>query len=124
MENLFFKAQASTPEVILNAKTGLVSFGGKSRPEDPDLFFMPITDWIIDYIKNPAKKTTLVFKFSYFNTSTSKKLIEILLLFDVLFISGKEIEINWHYKVQDEDMLEDGEMLNELTEAPVNFIGY
>jgi len=124
MENFYVKPQASTPEVNLNAKTGVLCFEGKSRPEDPDAFFVPITDWLLDYVKSPAPKTVVNFKFSYFNTSTSKKIIEILLLLDILFLTEKGLEINWYYKIQDEDMLEDGEMLNELTEAEINLIPF
>ena len=52
----------------------------------------------------------------------AEKLIEILMILDVAFIAGNDIIINWYYKAADEDMQEDGEMFNELNEAPINLI--
>lgn len=122
MDTIFIKKQKSTPEISLDSKKGIIRFEGKSRPEDPDSFYIPIIDWLLEYVKNPAEKTVVNFNFSYFNTSTSKKLIEILMIFDIIFIAGKSVEINWYYKEIDEDMLEDGDMFNELNEAPINLI--
>lgn len=122
MDNIFIKKDSTTPTVELNSQKGLISFEGKSRPEDPDSFFIPITDWLLEYIKNPAEKTVVDFRFSYFNTSTSKKLIEILMILDVAFVAGNDVIINWYYKAADEDMQEDGEMFNELNEVPINII--
>ena len=122
MDNIFIKKDLTTPTVELNSQKGLINFEGKSRPEDPDSFYIPITDWLLEYIKAPVEKTVVNFKFSYFNTSTSKKLIEILMILDVAFIAGNDIIINWYYKAADEDMQEDGEMFNELNEAPINLI--
>ena len=42
----------------------------------------------------------------------------------VVKIEGKNVQINWYYKSQDEDLLEDGEMFNELNEVPINMIAY
>lgn len=122
MDNIFIKKELSTPKVVLDAQKGLILFEGKSRPEDPDAFFVPITDWLLEYVKNPKQKTVVDFKFSYFNTSSSKKLIEILMILDIAFVAGKELEINWYFKAIDEDMQEDGEMFDELNEAPINLI--
>lgn len=124
MENAFIKKNLSTPEVVLDAQMGYISFEGKSRPEDPDAFFVPITNWMLEYVKEPAEKTIVDFKFSYFNTSTSKKIIEILMILDILYINKKDIEINWYYNANDEDLLEDGEMFNELNETPINIIAF
>lgn len=124
MENIFIKKNLSTPEVVLDAQTGYLSFEGKSRPEDPDSFFVPITNWLLDYVKQPATKTIIDFKFTYFNTSSSKKIIEILMILDIMYIEGNQVEINWYYKSSDEDMLEEGEMFNELNEIPIKFIPY
>ena len=42
MDNIFIKKDLTTPTVELNSQKGLISFEGKSRPEDPDSFYIHI----------------------------------------------------------------------------------
>jgi hypothetical protein len=47
-------------------------------PENPNEFYQPIIDGIKEYKTNPNKETILYFKMDYFNTASSKKILEIL----------------------------------------------
>ena len=124
MKDLFIKGNNKTPTVELVAGKGHLSFSGKSIPENTISFFQPIFDWVDEYIKEPNEQTTFVIKLEYFNTSSSKALIEIFRKFEKLFKSGKEVLIQWYYEQDDEDMQETGEDFRELLKIPVELIVY
>ncbi len=120
MEKKIIEPTDKSPGVILDPEQGLIEFEGRSLIEDSEKFFMPIVDWIIEYIKNPAQKTTINFKFEYFNTSCSKWLITITKQLKKLFENSADAEINWYY--EDEDVLEYGEVIRDLVDIPINMV--
>ena len=124
MKDLVIQGDSKTPAVELIAKKGHLSFSGKSIPENTISFFQPIFDWIDEYVKNPNDQTIFVIKLEYFNTSSSKALIEIFRKFEKVFKSGKEVLIQWYYEQDDEDMQESGEDFRDLLKVPVELIVY
>jgi len=120
MEKKIIEPSDKSPAVILDHEKGLIEFEGRSLIEDSEKFFMPIVDWIIKYTENPAPKTTINFKFEYFNTSCSKWLITITKQLKKLFESSADSSINWYY--EDEDVLEYGEVIRDLVDIPINMI--
>jgi len=109
-----------SPAVILDKESGLIEFEGRSLIEDSEKFFMPIVEWIIEYIENPNNKTEVNFKFEYFNTSCSKWLITITKQLKKLLEKGNNCAVNWYY--EDEDVLEYGEVIRDLVDIPINMI--
>ena len=67
-------------------------------------------------------KLTVIFMFEYFNTSSSRSIIDIFRNLKKMNAEGLEVEINWFYEEEDEDMLESGEDYSELVSMPVNLI--
>ncbi len=120
MEKLVIEPTDKSPAVILDAEKGLIEFEGRSLIEDSEKFFLPIVEWIIKYNENPAEKTTVNFKFEYFNTSCSKWLITITKQIKKLFQKGADCTINWYY--EDEDVLEYGEVIRDLVDIPINMM--
>jgi len=120
MEKKLIEPTDKSPAVILDNSKGLIEFEGRSLIEDSEKFFMPIVEWIIEYIEKPASKTEINFKFEYFNTSCSKWLITITKQLKKLFEVGADCAINWYY--EDEDVLEYGEVIRDLVDIPINMI--
>ena len=73
-------ATADTPSVILDADRGIFEISQMSLPEDAVDFYTPILAWLKDYAKDPNPETVFNMKLEYFNTASSKQLIQILLL--------------------------------------------
>lgn len=124
MKDLVIKGNNKTPNVELIATKGHLSFSGKSIPENTISFFQPIFDWVDEYILEPHEQTIFIVKLEYFNTSSSKALVEIFRKFEKLFKSGKEVLIQWYYEQDDEDMQETGEDFRDLLKIPVELIVY
>ena len=104
-----------TPEVVMDAKNGFILLAGKSYPEDVEKFFKPISNWVDEYLQSPKELTEIVFKLEYFNTSTSKKILEMLLNLETIVNDGKQLNVKWLYSDDDEDMKNAGKKFLSLT---------
>lgn len=113
-----------TPEVILDKNANEFKFEGTSIPEDSRKFYSPIFDWLDEYIEQPNKETIVTFKMEYFNTSSTKSLLDIMLKFRELAKNGKMLIINWYFHADDEDMYEAGVGFSNLVKLPFNYIKY
>ena len=113
-----------TPRISFNANTGLLYIEGKSFPPDAVAFYEPIIQWLKEYIKDPAFKTILRLKLDYFNTSSSKIILDILYLMEDLYKQGHDVKIEWYYPEDDEDMMETGEEYAQLIDVPFENISY
>ncbi|HPX04972.1 MAG TPA: DUF1987 domain-containing protein [Tenuifilaceae bacterium] len=111
-------------EVILDKDRGRFEFYGKSMPEDPNSFFIPILDWLKEYVKTPNRETIVTFKIDYFNSASSKKLLDIFTILSEIHKKKMSIVVNWYYRPIDEDMFESGETFAELSKIPFKFLPY
>ncbi len=120
MENIQIDGTDKSPAVILDKDRGFLELKGRSLIEDSEKFFLPLVEWIIEYSNSPHDKTTVEFKFEYFNTSCSKWLITITKQLKKLYDKDHNTDINWYY--EDEDVLEYGEVIRDLVDVPMNMI--
>lgn len=118
MKPLIINGTEDTLEVVLNKEDGLISFRGKSYPEDIESFFVPVVDWIEEYISDPVERTTVMFRLEYFNTSTSRKLLEILLDLEKINEQGRDIRVEWYYNAEDDDIFSAGRKFSVLSKLP------
>lgn len=110
MENLEIEGSHKNffvPTVSFNAKTGICEISGESFLEDTVEFYRPLIDWIEEYINAVQGPLALIIKLTYFNTSTSRSILDILNLLRDYEEAGGEIVVNWHYDENDIDMEED-----------------
>ncbi len=98
--------------------TGALSFTGVSLCVRPTEVYADAVKWLREYVEQPAQATHVLFSIKYFNTSTSKVILEILQILEGLFRSGKEVEVHWRYKVGDLDMEDAGAGYAENTLLP------
>lgn len=124
MNPIKIKGTDDTPNVILDPENGIFEFSGRSMPEDVAAFYNPILEWFDEYAKNPLPKTNVVFRMEYFNTASSKMILDILLKLEEIAQAGHDVLITWFYQEDDEDMLEAGEEYSEIVELPFENISY
>jgi hypothetical protein len=109
MENLYLNIYPELvyyPIVDFNYLTGECVISGESYMEETYKFYLPVINWLKNYI---AEKKPVVFtvKLTYFNTSSSRMLLEMLLILKQYKESGGDVNVVWFYKSNDPDMLMD-----------------
>lgn len=113
-----------TPTIRFDSKTGELLLEGKSFPPDVTTFFKEILNWLDEYILNPAELTTMKLKLDYFNTASSKIVMDILYKMEEMYKKGHKVVVEWYYPEDDEDMMETGKEYEELIDVPFKQIGY
>ncbi len=124
MQAIKIKGSDDTPNVILDKDNGIFEISGRSLPEDVAAFYEPILDWLDEYSEDPLEKTVFNFKLEYFNTASSKLLLDVLLKLEDMYDDGKDILVRWHFPDDDEDMEEAGEEYADIVEVPFEQVSY
>lgn len=111
-----------TPAVNCNPQTGKIEIKGRSIPENAIKFYKPIMDWLDQYSSNPQKLTEVDLQLEYFNTSSSKCILDFFKKLILIFTAGNEMVINWIYVDDDDDMLEVGNDFQSMVKIPFRMI--
>lgn len=107
-----------SPEVDFNADTGILSIQGRSMPEDIGSFFDPISGWVHEYINNASDLTEFRIFFEYYNSSTARRITEIIFDLEQLIEKGKQVKVVWSFKSDDQIMKENGEEISSVISLP------
>jgi hypothetical protein len=122
MKILKIEKKKGTPEVILDNESSIFEIKGESYPENSAAFYNPIIKWISEYCKDISIKLTFNINLTYFNTSSSKALLDIFDILEDFHNNNGEITINWYYFKDDESTKENGEEFAEDLTLPFNII--
>ena len=109
MEIIIREGTPKTPSVKLDGTTGIIEIKGRSIPENSVDFYKPLIDWLEKYGQTPCANTMVIIQLEYFNTSSSKCILDIFKKLELISKKGNPVEINWYYEEDDEDMFEAGE---------------
>ena len=96
---------------------------GESYPENASKFFDPILVWVENFVKTGVP-VELNLRLQYFNSSSSKFILDLIDILDNHHEEGGKVKVNWHYADDDEDILESGEEFAEDLSLNFNFIPY
>ncbi len=124
METLLIEQTDDSPRIVLDPVDKLFEISGKSLPEDVLEFYQPVLDWLNAYRKEPDSKTTFSVRLIYFNTASSKMIMDIFLIFEEMVEEGHEVLIKWHSHLKDEDMQEAGKEFEEMIAVPFEHLTY
>jgi hypothetical protein len=124
MEPIKIAGTEDTPTVTLDKDRDLMEISGRSLPEDVASFYEPILNWLDEYAQSPNDKTVFNFKLVYFNTASSKLLLDILMKLEEMYEAGKDVTVVWHYPEEDEDMQEAGEEYADIVDVPFQQVSY
>jgi hypothetical protein len=122
MEALIIKGTEDSPSITLDLNADIMELAGRSLPEDVNTFYEPVLSWIEEYARNPLPSTVFNFKLSYFNTASSKVILDILTQFEEMIEDGHKVLVRWHYPAEDEDMMEAGEEYAEMVDVPFEMV--
>lgn len=122
METIIREGTPKTPYVKLDGEKGLVEIKGRSIPENSVEFYKPLIDWLDKYGNVPLEVTNVNIQLEYFNTSSSKCILDIFKKLELIYKKGSKVQINWYYEEDDEDMFEAGEDYQSIIDIPFSMI--
>ncbi|MCX7986760.1 MAG: DUF1987 domain-containing protein [Bacteroidales bacterium] len=130
MNDLIIEATEFTPEIYFSLTQRKFHFKGVSRPEDVIKFYNPAIQWLKELeqtihshvdMRYTIPLLHIEFRLNYFNSASSKMLLQILQILKRIKEMGIDLVIDWYYDANDEAMYEDGMDLSESVDIPFNF---
>lgn len=122
MEPISIEGTAKTPTVKFDAESGVMEIKGRSIPENSIEFYKPLVDWLDEYSNSAKEKTEVNVQLEYFNTSSSKCILDVFKKLEAINKGKSDVIINWYYEEDDEDMLEAGEDYESIIRVPFKMI--
>jgi len=122
MEPIIIEGTPKTPTIHFDSKEGVFEIKGRSIPENSVEFYKPLNEWLDSYMQNPLDKTSVNIRLEYFNTSSSKCILDVFKRLEAIHRAKHDVEINWYYEEDDEDMLEAGEDYDSIIKVPFKMI--
>lgn len=122
MEKFHLDGSPKTPQINFDGETGILELRGRSIPENSVEFYAPLNKWLEEYEKQPRQKTVIDVKLEYFNTSSSKCILDIFKRLEKMNGASTEVHVNWYFESEDEDMAEAGEDYQAIVELPFSII--
>jgi len=111
------------PTVNFNFETGICEISGESFLEETNVFYAPLINWIKDFTKT-GKSLVFNCKLTYFNTSSTKSLLDIFKILKKYEENGGEITVNWYYDEEDLDLEEAIEDYMIDTGLTINMVSF
>ena len=118
------RKQRKTPQVNFDSANGRLDIAGESYPENAIETYQPIFNWLIEYISSTTNKIIINFKLGLLNLSSTKCILNVMEKLEETSKTGRQIELNWYYQVDDLDMLITGQAFAVDISLPFNLIPF
>jgi hypothetical protein len=122
MDNLMLEKTAKTPAILFNKETGIFRIEGRSIPEDPDLFYSALINWLEVYYSQPKEMTEYHFQLEYINSGSSKFIMALFQFIRKHHLENKKCQVYWYYEEDDENIRELGQHYHNTFKIPFKFI--
>jgi hypothetical protein len=121
MDHLIIPATKSTPAVDFDAGANRLQIKGESYPENAAKFYEALFDWLAGYGGQLAPRQRIVadLEIVYFNSSSSKALMNLFDWLEEMADAGHAVAVNWYYHPENQSAMECGEEFKEETKAIV-----
>ncbi len=116
-------ATEKTPGVTFDTAQQRLHLAGCSIHENAEVFFGPLMARAEQYAKECGGHTVIEVELEYFNSSSSKYLLDLFRIFDEIRLTGQgTVELRWLYAADDLDMEEAGRDYALLLDMPVHLV--
>jgi hypothetical protein len=122
MQKLTIDATVKAPKVHFDNVSGILEISGKSIPENAHDLYQPMLVWLDKYLKEPASNTTFIFKLSYFNSSSTEYILEMMKRLESLHNRGFNVSVKWFHDQDDEDMEQVGADFRMMLHLPIEMV--
>jgi len=120
MEVITLEGTPKTPSIKFDSKAGKLQIKGRSIPENSVEFYKPLLESLGRYANAPTDPTLVDIQLEYFNTASSKCILDVLRTLEIIHSKGVKVTINWFYEEDDEDMREVGEDYQAIVNMTFN----
>jgi hypothetical protein len=103
----------STPYVLIDEEKSYMKMEGRSFHENIAEFFKEINGWLDSYLATDFGFFTFDCEMNYFNSSTVKALLNMILRMDKYSVGGSKVTLNWITTKDNEIIIECGEDFKE-----------
>ena len=117
---IVIESTPKTPAIKFDAKSGKLEIKGRSIPENSVEFYKPLVESLDKYATSPSSPTQVDIQLEYFNTASSKCILDVLKRLETIHRQGNQVIINWFYEEDDEDMREAGEDYQAIVNLTFN----
>lgn len=128
MDSLIIEGTEDSPSIMFDPVTNHFVISGESRPENAGKFYTPVINWIVQFEeialqrKNEIPFMSFVFNLDYFNSTSAKYILDLLLIIKKFGEQGHPIKIEWHYDKRSEDILDSGKEFSDMVDLKFDFI--
>jgi len=107
---------ASTPYILVDEKKGYMKLEGRCFHENVGGFFKEINEWLEQYLTTDFQTFTFDNCLNYFNSSTTKLILNMLYKMDRASSEKNKVIVNWITSKDNEIVAECGEDFKEEME--------
>ena len=98
METISIEGTTKTPTITFDTGKGVFEIKGRSIPENSIEFYKPLVDWLEKYAAKPQGTTNVNIQLEYFNTSSSRCILDVFKKLEAINKGGSQVIINWYYE--------------------------
>ncbi len=124
LEPLIIEATKTSPAIYMNKEENVLKVSGRSIVEDPNKFYMPIYNWLAEYVENPNESTDFTFDLEYFNSSSARQVMKLIILLEKIEEAGKKVRVLWLFEEGDEMSEERGEEIKIVSKLQFDIEEY
>src|SRR5258708_2023425 len=104
------------PTINFDFDNGVLEITGRCVPENSREFFKPLFEALDTYAAVAKPVTNVSIQLEYFNTSSSKEILDVFRVLKKINANGSAVTIFWRYDEEDEEMRETGVEYQIITE--------
>lgn len=118
------KGSFDTPEITLDPEKGLFEISGRSLPANSLNFYSEILTEANNLLDSASDNLLFKFKMDFISSSSTKIFQDLLVDVDNAVKKGKNIRVEWYYRLFDDDIKEIGEELCQDLDITIEYIAF
>tara|TARA_R110001592_G_scaffold188619_1_gene433997 strand:+ start:196 stop:576 length:381 start_codon:yes stop_codon:yes gene_type:complete len=110
-----------TPDIVFDLKTFTLSVIGNSYPENCELVYLPVIDFLDAYDFKNNKRLNLEFHFDLINSTSVVYIAQLFSKISAISNQDILIKVKWSFDEFDEELKELGERFSSISKIPFQY---
>ncbi|MDB4533811.1 DUF1987 domain-containing protein [Vicingaceae bacterium] len=125
MKQIEIKGTEKSPKFILEPTRGSIKILGRSTMLNPHEFYHSTIRMLVEYSENPPKETNLFIDLEYYNTLSSRYILNILKIISrINHQQNSTAKIVWYVEEDDIGIRDDIKLFSDLINHKIHMIEY